>query len=105
MANVLVRVELYAATSVTEYEALHRAMEQIGFQRTIRDVGGATYRPADCELLQREICHCSSSPRCCLEGIGCCIPATRSNRFRRHYFMGRVRTGLAQVSAALWVLR
>lgn len=44
MANVLVRVELHAATSVTEYEALHRAMEQIGFQRTIRDVGGATYR-------------------------------------------------------------
>jgi hypothetical protein len=33
--HIIVRVELHAATTVTQYEALHRAMAGAGFQRTI----------------------------------------------------------------------
>ncbi len=33
--HILVRVELHAATTAAQYETLHRAMEGVGFQRTI----------------------------------------------------------------------
>lgn len=43
MANAYVRVELHGATSVAQYERLHRAMDAIGFQRTIRAGNGTIY--------------------------------------------------------------
>jgi hypothetical protein len=33
--HILIRVELHAATTVAQYEGLHSAMQQAGFQRTI----------------------------------------------------------------------
>ena len=42
MANFTVRVELHQATGA-DYDALHAAMEQVGFSRLITGDNGQTY--------------------------------------------------------------
>ncbi len=44
MARFTTRVELHAASTTEDYDTLHEQMEARGFNRTIEDGEGVTYR-------------------------------------------------------------